>query len=404
MSQNEETIVLTREQLFERVWTTAMRNLAPELGVSDVGLKKICKRFGVPTPPVGYWAKKEHGKAPKRPRLPAIDSDDPIEIKFFPTETRAKTSVSDAVDAAADREKAGERKIVVPHELTDPLPLIEKTWKSLQAARPDEEGLVRPRAKKTLDIRVSPDNIDRALRIMNTLLRSLEERDLPPQIVPENERWMTAIDVLDEQVVFGLYEFVERQEREPTRAEREDMERWSWHRNDRFYRHVPTGRLCLAIHSGPANGRRRRFVDSKRRPVESLLNAFIATVYRTAEDMKVECARLEQLQRDREEAERRRQEFERQRVQKLQQIRQEEERVAALVAEADARTKSETLRRYICAVHEMLVKHHGEVVPGSKGEAWIAWATAQADRMDPLVESPPSIIDEKPKWEPHRYW
>ncbi len=48
--QNSEIIVLTRQDLYDRVWTTAMRTVAPELGVSDVGLKKICKRLDIPTP------------------------------------------------------------------------------------------------------------------------------------------------------------------------------------------------------------------------------------------------------------------------------------------------------------------------------------------------------------------
>ena len=67
--QNGEIIVLTRQDLYDRVWTRAMRTVAPELGVSDVGLKKICKRFDIPTPPLEYWAKKEYGGAPKQPRL-----------------------------------------------------------------------------------------------------------------------------------------------------------------------------------------------------------------------------------------------------------------------------------------------------------------------------------------------
>ncbi len=33
---------------------------------------------------------------------------------------------------------------------------------------------------------------------------------------------------------------------------------------------------------------------------------------------------------------------------------------------------------------------------------WIAWATSQADRLDPLAKSPPSILDGKKKW--GSYW
>jgi hypothetical protein len=30
---------------------------------------------------------------------------------------------------------------------------------------------------------------------------------------------------------------------------------------------------------------------------------------------------------------------------------------------------------------------------------WLEWAFAQADRLDPLIKSPPSILDEKDKWD-----
>ncbi len=58
--QNSEIIVLSRQELYDRVWSRAVRTVAPELGVSDGGLKNICKRLDIPTPPLGYWAKKEY--------------------------------------------------------------------------------------------------------------------------------------------------------------------------------------------------------------------------------------------------------------------------------------------------------------------------------------------------------
>jgi hypothetical protein len=38
---------------------------------------------------------------------------------------------------------------------------------------------------------------------------------------------------------------------------------------------------------------------------------------------------------------------------------------------------------------------------------WLRWATDQADRLDPLKESPPSILDEAEKYKPldqERFW
>ena len=59
-------IKLTRKELYEKVWSQPIRTLAKEYGISDVGLKKICKRRDIPTPGLGYWAKVAHGKTVRR--------------------------------------------------------------------------------------------------------------------------------------------------------------------------------------------------------------------------------------------------------------------------------------------------------------------------------------------------
>jgi len=52
----------TRQQLYELVWSTPMVKLAKEFGLSDVGLRKTCVKHGIPTPPLGYWAKLNFGR------------------------------------------------------------------------------------------------------------------------------------------------------------------------------------------------------------------------------------------------------------------------------------------------------------------------------------------------------
>ena len=70
-------ITLKREDLYEKVWQKPMSRLAPEYRLSDVGLKKICKKLKVPTPPRGYWVKLRHGyKIPVTP-LPKLKFADP---------------------------------------------------------------------------------------------------------------------------------------------------------------------------------------------------------------------------------------------------------------------------------------------------------------------------------------
>ena len=67
---------LSRQQLYEQVWSVSASRLATEFGLSDVGLAKLCKRHDIPRPPRGYWAKKEVGKAPAQTPLPPGDNGD----------------------------------------------------------------------------------------------------------------------------------------------------------------------------------------------------------------------------------------------------------------------------------------------------------------------------------------
>ena len=94
------TNVLTRQELYDLVWSKPMRDLATEFGLSDVGLAKICNRHRVPKPSRGYWAKLQAGEKLKRPPfLPLRDAHlDRIEIR---------SSLARLPDGARDHDPAG---------------------------------------------------------------------------------------------------------------------------------------------------------------------------------------------------------------------------------------------------------------------------------------------------------
>ena len=59
-----------RAKLLEEVWSEPVQLVAPRYGLSDVGLKKLCTRLQIPTPPRGHWAKVKAGKrVSPRPKL-----------------------------------------------------------------------------------------------------------------------------------------------------------------------------------------------------------------------------------------------------------------------------------------------------------------------------------------------
>src|SRR5688500_17520376 len=61
---------LTREELYELVWSKPMRDAAATIPLPSGGLKKWSLRQGIPVPPRGYWNKVRAGhRMPPRPAL-----------------------------------------------------------------------------------------------------------------------------------------------------------------------------------------------------------------------------------------------------------------------------------------------------------------------------------------------
>lgn len=64
---------LTREQLYDLVWSEAMQKLAKQIGISDVAIAKHCRKSDVPVPERGYWNKLQAGKPVVKVALPPAD-------------------------------------------------------------------------------------------------------------------------------------------------------------------------------------------------------------------------------------------------------------------------------------------------------------------------------------------
>lgn len=61
---------MSRQQAFELAWSAPMRDLAADLGISDVGLRKSLTKAGIPIPPQGHWNRVRAGHVIRRPSLP----------------------------------------------------------------------------------------------------------------------------------------------------------------------------------------------------------------------------------------------------------------------------------------------------------------------------------------------
>lgn len=140
---------LSRKQLYQQVWETPIHRLSAKYGLSDVGLAKVCKRMNIPRPPRGYWRRLQTGARVRKTPLPAATDDTQLEITFHHVgELPAKRIVKHQPRVPA-------RNPIVGETLSEPHSLIAAAKVRLEEAKEDRYGIVVPKHKQILDIRVA---------------------------------------------------------------------------------------------------------------------------------------------------------------------------------------------------------------------------------------------------------
>ncbi|MFA5628391.1 MAG: hypothetical protein WC965_13095 [Thiohalomonadaceae bacterium] len=198
-SENEsgDQQTVSREQLYEDIWSTPAMHLAAKYGVSGSFLARVCDRLRVPRPRPGYWNKLAVGKAPPKPPLPSAEPGDELEwspadkpplapppaprIKETPKPKAAKSSTDQrhppdpavaAITEAAQEANSSRsmRRVPTTH------PLIEGVVGLIPAGKTTREGYYRPRKRLLPDLITSPKQLDTIVRLANKLYRLLEAR------------------------------------------------------------------------------------------------------------------------------------------------------------------------------------------------------------------------------------
>lgn len=397
-----DKIILTRKELYDRVWTTAMRNLGPELGVSDVGLKKICKSFNIPTPPIGYWAKKEFGKAPKRPKLPKHDDPDFEGIIFYQNSKINKDKFTVKPESLPEFDKDITEillkahqlpPIKVPSRLTHPYPLVQLTMDGLNSCTYIERGMlrcVRHHGRYILNVIVSKKSLKRAMCIMHAVITRIEQLGGKVEVVDENRRGRATVVTLAGEKVAQLRL---REKYDQVQIPKDPNKKYWYPRMD----YVPNG--MLIIDSGPSYFSSAYCRDThKKYRLEDKLNAMIIGFVEKAGVCRINrrCEKELQIKREAEERERQRREEELQKKRNELQRRQEEEqnRLDELLCHVKAWRESHDIRSYLDAVKEVVKVRDGKLPETGEFIEYLNWAANQADRLDPLKPSPASILDE----------
>jgi hypothetical protein len=169
--QNGKIVKISRNELYEQVWSEPVTQLAKRYGFSDVWLAKICKKNDIPRPPRGYWAQMQSGKKLPKIHLPKRKDNPIIVINVRPQKLKEENILFKKTIAERQIIPA----IIIPEVLNEPHPFVLKSAEILSLCKPNSTGILIPPVNACcLDIRVSRDSLSRALRIMDALIKNFD--------------------------------------------------------------------------------------------------------------------------------------------------------------------------------------------------------------------------------------
>jgi len=362
---------IIRDDLYEKVWTKPMVEIAKEYEVSDKAIAKICDKLNVPVPGVGYWQKLEAGEKLERKRLPDMPPTHPTEHTIRKNEPSYEFEISEEVNALIEKEKNPASKIIVQDKRGSTHILIRRTEQSLEKSYRYSGMLCSQQAEDILKISVSPIEKGRVFRILNTLISELEGRGYLVYI----DKSFLCVRIFGVNLKFSLNEKMKQ-----VRLKTESP-------YSRQYDLVPSGILALSIEDFYSDyPLLRNFLDIKSVKLENRLNEFIIALLIASQAYIAQEKHWEEKRKVYQEEERKRNAI-------IQEIENEKKKLQELKKNIKKFRSSNLIREYIARYKMKLLDE--TLAPDKKQEIieYIEWAQKQADRLDPFIESPVSILD-----------
>ncbi len=392
-----ETRTYEREKLYKEVWVEPMTTVAKRYGISDVALRKHCKKLGIPTPPNGYWAKVQAGQKPKIPNLPKSKGPDKI-VTRNPSMNRSSSlsgiknteTLSFLPEDHYQTVKGYCLSLVVSAELTHLHGLVRDTIQYLRSRK----ETTKPPLNRVLNIGVSDDQKDRAYKILSTLFKAVEHLGYSVDIkAPKAERYynyerrvhdnVTYISLGVDGVPILIKELQQRVEHKPTKEELADQKRYSWARIPP-YDLVKNGKLNFEIDE--YHSKRKHWRDSDNKKIEDQIGEIIIWIMEAINIVKDRREKRETEEICRAEQERVRLESEKKRKEELEQLEIFENH-------ASDWSRAEKIRKFAESIELKIADFESEQ-ERAKIQNLLKWVRDKADWLDPLTRKQDEILGE----------
>lgn len=368
MNSQDEGIKISRQELYDLVWSKPMTTLAKEYNISDNGLRKICKKLSIPLPQLGHWQKIQYGKKVKTiPLSKDFKGEETITLNERKEEANNENNVFSEYHKLLKSINADTSlSFNVPDRLSNPEKLIIEAKNDFDSRKHEKYAIYRgimSTSSGIISISVAPKNINRSLRIMDKIIKLLKLRG-HNVIVKENTTYAV---VKGEEIKIRL--------REKLKRIITKHEKYSWNNTE----YITTDILSFKIDEYPE----KEFNDISNQMLEEQLPKILTKLELVSKKLK----------KDREEREIRQREY-RKKIEAEEAIKKrkitEIENFKKLLEDSERWKKAFDMRNYIKQIKNNAIK---ENKLSEELSDWIIWASDKADWYDPLISKKDDILD-----------
>ena len=411
----------TREELYKLIWKEPVTKVAEKMGVPAPTLRKFCHRLNIPTPSSGYWSKLQFGKPVEIPPLPAFEDKDVPTLGSFQKPKKKKVIEKAQKELAKEKEipsndesagtpsnsdepkqefvyiveesqdprekiqyelkKMDQALFVVPEILYAKNPLIIDTkeyFRGDKNAKYLDKNPYKCKIKSPLNIRVQPENLDRALRIFSTIIRVLELRG--HQVVAKDVN-NTYVIVNEEEIPILLYE---KNKQIPNTES--DYPKFLTVPSGKFKFEIPRKKL-FSIYTTCIE-------DTSATKLEEKIISIITKIESEAISIKEDREEMERIRRKQEEEQKRR-ELEEQKKRELAKKREKERKeLKAAFLSAEYYSWANILRAYVEKYESFL--NEKEAIDDEDKEK-LNWLKRKIEWLDPFIECDDELLTEEDK-------
>ena len=171
-------IKFTRIEFHQLVWNESLPSLAKKYDSTYSKLRKLCVEMNIPLPKAGYWENKRLGKVVQIEPLP-VDMNSQKEVLLSLLEEGDERKPLMKKVSEIENEIAKISLPVISSKLLKPDPLVIAAQNSLDKKGSEYrfyQGMAST-AREEIGIRVSPKNIQRSLRFMDSLIKYFRTKD-----------------------------------------------------------------------------------------------------------------------------------------------------------------------------------------------------------------------------------